>query len=59
MADRDLEVIAYPYGAFLVAECVNANAAKGSGKIYDVRGAFTSQEEAENEIVRLMMAASH
>jgi hypothetical protein len=59
MADRDLEVIAYPYGAFLVAECVNANAQKGSGKIYDVRGAFTSQEEAEKEVVRLRAAASH
>jgi hypothetical protein len=59
MADRDLEVIAYPYGAFLVAECVNANAQKGSGKIYDVRGAFTSQEDAEKEIVRLRAVASH
>jgi hypothetical protein len=58
MADRDLEVIAYPYGAFLVAECVNANATKGSGKVYDVRGAFTSQEEAEREVVRLRAAAS-
>lgn len=59
MADRDLEVIAYPYGAFLVAECVNANATKGSGKIYDVRGAFTSQEDAEREIVRLKAGAAH
>jgi hypothetical protein len=59
MADRDLEVIAYPYGAFLVAECVDANAAKGSGKIYDVRGAFTSQADAEREVVRLRSAASH
>ena len=59
MADRDLEVIAYPYGAFIVAECVNANAAKGSGRIYDVRGAFTSQEDAEREIVRLKAGASH
>ncbi len=59
MADRDLEVIAYPYGAFLVAECVNANAQKGSGKVYDVRGAFTSQEDAEREIVRLKAAAAY
>jgi hypothetical protein len=59
MADRDLEVIAYPYGAFLVAECVNANAQKGSGKIYDVCGAFTSQEDAEKEIVRLKATTSH
>ena len=59
MADRDLEVIAYPYGAFLVAECVNANATKGSGKVYDVRGAFTSQEDAEREIVRLKAVAAH
>ena len=59
MADRDLEVIAYPYGAFLVAECVNANATKGSGKVYDVRGAFTSQEDAEREIDRLKAAAAH
>ncbi|MEZ5924135.1 MAG: hypothetical protein R3D57_07095 [Hyphomicrobiaceae bacterium] len=59
MADRELEVIAYPYGAFLVAECVDANAQKGSGKIYDVRGAFTSQEEAEQEIVRLRSAGAH
>ncbi len=59
MADRDLEVIAYPYGAFLVAECVNANAQKGSGKVYDVRGAFTSQEDAEKEIVRLKAAAAY
>ena len=59
MADRDLEVIAYPYGAFLVAECVNANATKGSGKVYDVRGAFTSQEDAEREIVRLKAVAAY
>ena len=59
MADRDLEVIAYPYGAFIVAECVNANANKGSGRIYDVRGAFTTQEDAEKEIVRLKTAASY
>lgn len=59
MADRDLEVIAYPYGAFIVAECVNANASKGSGRIYDVRGAFTTQEDAEREIVRLKMGSPY